>query len=62
MNRKHLGGIAVLIAGVTALSRVGGFLREAVIAAVFGASAGVDSYLVAQSIPNVLIALLSTRS
>lgn len=60
MSARRLGGIAALIAGITALSRVGGFLREAVIAGVFGASAGVDSYLVAQSIPNVIIALLST--
>lgn len=60
MTRGRIGGVAVFIAAVTALSRVGGFLREAVVAAVFGASAQVDSYLVAQSVPNVLIALLAT--
>jgi putative peptidoglycan lipid II flippase len=57
------GGVAtaaVLITVVTAGSRLTGFVREAVIAAVFGATAEVDAYLVAHQIPNVVIALLST--
>jgi putative peptidoglycan lipid II flippase len=60
MKRRRVGAAAVVIAAVTALSRIGGFLREAAVAAVFGAGAEVDSFLVAQSVPNVLIALLST--
>lgn len=45
---------------VTAISRLSGFGREAVIAAVYGASRELDAYLVATGIPNVVIALLST--
>jgi putative peptidoglycan lipid II flippase len=48
------------VTGVTLLSRVAGFGREAVVAAVFGAGEAVDSYLVAQSVPNVVIALMAT--
>ncbi len=53
-------GAAVLVTVATVVSKLLGFARETAIAAVFGASAEVDAYLVAQSVPNVLIALLST--
>lgn len=55
-----IAGAAALVAVVTAISRIAGFGREAVIAAVFGASADLDAYLVATGVPNVVIALLST--
>ena len=50
----------MLVTVVTAASRLSGFLREAVIAGVFGASVEVDAYLIAHQVPNVLIALVST--
>ncbi len=55
-----VAGAALLVTVVTAVSRVSGFAREAVMAAVFGASPGLDAYLVAHQVPNVVIALLST--
>lgn len=55
-----VAGAAALVAAVTAVSRLSGFGREAVTAAVYGASAEFDAYLVASGIPNVVIALLST--
>ncbi len=51
---------ALLVTVVTAVSRLTGFVREAVIAGVFGVTADVDAYLVAHQVPNVLITLLST--
>lgn len=40
--------------GITLVSRVAGLLRDVVIAAGFGMGFGVDAYLVAQRIPNLL--------
>lgn len=57
-----MAGAALLVTVVLALSRVTGFLREAVTAAVFGATAELDAYLVATQVPNVVIALLSTAT
>lgn len=53
---------AVLVSVVTAASRVTGFVRDAVTAAVFGAGADLDAYLVAGQVPNVLIAFLGTAT
>lgn len=58
--RSGVATAAVLVTVVTLIGRITGFVREAVIAGVFGASADVDAYLVAHQIPNVLIALIST--
>ena len=48
-----------LLVTLTALSQVLGFVRDAVIVAVFGAGAAVDAYLVAQSVMNVVLALVA---
>ena len=45
---------AVLLAGISVLSVVLGFAREAVIAFYFGASAQLDAFLVALSLPRLL--------
>jgi putative peptidoglycan lipid II flippase len=55
-------GAAVLIAAFTALSRLLGFVREAVFAAIFGASGDLDAYYVALGGPNLIIALASTAA
>lgn len=57
-----LATAAVLVSVVTAASRVTGFARDAVTAAVFGAGADLDAYLVAGQVPNVLIAFLGTAT
>lgn len=44
---------------LTAISQVLGFVRDAVIAAVFGAGAEVDAYLVAQGVMNLVLALIA---
>lgn len=58
--RRGLAASAMAVTAITLVSRITGFLRETVIAAVFGAGDDVDRYLVAQSIPNVVIALIAT--
>lgn len=50
---------AVLLAALTALSQVLGFVRDAVIAAVYGAGAALDAYLVAQGLMNLVLALVA---
>ena len=50
----------LLIALLTAGSRVLGFLREAIFASVFGASPELDAFLVAQGVPNLILGLVST--
>ena len=44
---------------LTGISQVLGFVRDAVIAAVFGTSASVDAYLVAQGLMNLVLALIA---
>lgn len=48
--------IAIFMAVLTLVSKLLGFLREMVIAGFFGAGFIVDSYVMAQSIPNILFA------
>ncbi|WP_259500540.1 murein biosynthesis integral membrane protein MurJ [Desulfofundulus thermocisternus] len=50
----------MLVMGATILSKIMGFGREAVLAAVFGASAATDAYLVAMIIPVLLFGLVGT--
>ncbi|MGY2065857.1 murein biosynthesis integral membrane protein MurJ [Blastococcus sp. SYSU DS0619] len=51
---------ATLLVSLTAVSQVLGFVRDAVIAAVFGAGAVLDAYLVAQGVMNLVLALVAT--
>ena len=55
-----VGRAALLIAALTAASRALGFVREAVYAAVFGASAELDAFLVAQGLPNIAVTLIAS--
>jgi hypothetical protein len=50
---------ATLIGVLSAVSLLLGFLRDVVIAAVFGASAELDAYLVAQGLMNVVLGLVA---
>ncbi len=50
---------AALITGLTAASSILGFLRDVVIAGVFGAGAELDTYLVAQGLMNLVLALVA---
>ncbi len=56
------GGItraAALLAVLAAASAVFGFVRDVVIASVFGASGELDAYLVAQGLMNVVLGLVA---
>lgn len=55
-----VGRAALLIAVLTAASRVLGFVREAVYAAIFGAGPELDAFLVAQGVPNLVITLIAS--
>ncbi len=55
-----LARAAALIFAFTAVSRVLGFLREAVFAATFGASGELDAFFVAQGPQNIVVTLVST--
>lgn len=51
---KHLLKSVATVGGMTMISRVLGFVRDMVIARLFGASAGADAFFVAFRIPNFL--------
>jgi putative peptidoglycan lipid II flippase len=57
--RSGIAQAAALVTGLTALSAILGFLRDIVIAAVFGAGAELDAYLVAQGLMNLVLALIA---
>lgn len=50
---------AVLITGLTAISTLLGFLRDVVMAAVFGAGADLDAYFVALGLMNIVLGLIA---
>lgn len=50
---------AVVVTGLTALSTIFGFVRDVVIAAVYGAGPSLDAYLVAQGLMNVVLGLVA---
>lgn len=53
-KEKSLFTSTFLVSTMTATSRVSGFLRDLVLAHIFGAAAGMDAFLVAFRIPNFL--------
>jgi putative peptidoglycan lipid II flippase len=57
--RSGIAQAAALVTGLTAFSAVLGFLRDVVIAGVFGAGAQLDAYLVAQGLMNLVLALIA---
>ena len=59
MKRSSLTKAAGIVAFLTIVSKVLGFIREASLAAVFGATYATDAYLVAQTIPYLLFATIS---
>ncbi|MEQ4204174.1 murein biosynthesis integral membrane protein MurJ [Actinopolymorpha sp. B9G3] len=58
-TRRTVVRSSVLLAGLTAVSQVLGFGRDAVMAAVFGASSSVDAFLVAQGLMSVVLGLIT---
>jgi len=58
MSAKTVARAAAIIAFFTLLSKILGFVREMVMAYVFGAGAATDAYLVAATIPNIIFAML----
>jgi putative peptidoglycan lipid II flippase len=59
MNKARLARAAGIVASLTIVSKLLGFLRETSLAAVFGATADVDAFLVAQTIPSFLFSIVS---
>ncbi|MGH3487832.1 MAG: murein biosynthesis integral membrane protein MurJ [Actinopolymorphaceae bacterium] len=59
VTRRTVVRSSVLLAGLTAVSQLLGFGRDAVMAAVFGASASVDAFLVAQGLMSVVLGLIT---
>jgi putative peptidoglycan lipid II flippase len=62
MRRMSRGGLArstALVAGLTLGSQLLGFLRDVVLAAVFGVGSALDAYLVAQGLMNLVLALMA---
>ncbi|GAB3248708.1 murein biosynthesis integral membrane protein MurJ [Arthrobacter pigmenti] len=49
---------AILVTGLTAISTLLGFVRDIVIAAVYGAGTALDAYWVAQGLMNILLGLV----
>ncbi|MGY2079849.1 murein biosynthesis integral membrane protein MurJ [Modestobacter sp. SYSU DS0657] len=56
---RGIARAATLLVSLTAVSQVLGFVRDAVIAAVFGAGAALDAYLVSQGVMNLVLALVA---
>lgn len=46
---------ASVVAALTIFSKILGFMRETSLAAVFGATSDTDAYLLAQTIPYLLV-------
>ncbi len=61
-ERSRIVHAAGVVGGATFLSRVFGFVRDMVIAAVFGAGMRTDAFFVAFRIPNLLRSLLAEGS
>lgn len=57
--RPGITRAAALLTVLTALSQLLGFVRDAVITAVYGAGAALDAYLVAQGLMNLVLALVA---
>ncbi|HEY6667032.1 MAG TPA: lipid II flippase MurJ, partial [Propionibacteriaceae bacterium] len=57
--RSGIAQAAALVTGLTAASAVLGFLRDVVIAGVFGAGGELDAFLVAQGLMNLVLALIA---
>lgn len=56
---KVIARATLVIAAINLISRLLGFIREMVIARQFGATGAVDAYLVAYTIPSVLMSVLA---
>ncbi|MGI6567398.1 MAG: murein biosynthesis integral membrane protein MurJ [Firmicutes bacterium] len=59
MKQSSLTRAASIVAFLTAISKILGFIRETSLAAVFGATYATDAYLVARTIPYLLSAIIS---
>ncbi|MGK5112317.1 murein biosynthesis integral membrane protein MurJ [Geodermatophilus sp. CPCC 205506] len=59
MSRGGLARSTALVAGLTLGSQLLGFLRDVVLAAVFGVGSEIDAYLVAQGLMNLVLALMA---
>ena len=58
-NKKMLLYTAFSLSLVSVFSRLLGFLREMVIAWRFGAGAGVDAYVAAMAVPQILVGIIT---
>ncbi|NWF54852.1 MAG: murein biosynthesis integral membrane protein MurJ [Syntrophaceae bacterium] len=61
-TQKRITGAATVVGGATLLSRVFGFLRDMIVAQLFGAGTATDAFFVAFRIPNLLRRLVGEGS
>lgn len=58
-RRWSVANAAILVTGLTLISTLLGFIRDVVIAAVFGAGPELDAYLAAQGLMNIIVAFVA---
>src|SRR5205823_13762611 len=54
LDRMNLLGAAASVSGMTLMSRITGFIRDTLLAVLFGAGVSMDAFVVAFRIPNLL--------
>lgn len=59
MPKKNLFSTAVWIAGLSAISKLLGLIRESTLAGAFGATGVTDAYKIAFSLPNIFFAVIA---
>jgi len=60
LKQKSILASAALVAIATVLVRLFGFLRELVLAATYGAGTVSDAFVVAFTVPDIMLALVAT--
>lgn len=59
MKSQSILGASVTLMGLTTVARLSGYLRDSLIAFRFGASEVTDAFLLAYSVPNLLVGVIS---
>lgn len=59
MSRRQIAISAAIVSAITVISRVLGYIRDAVFVALFGVSGWTDAYIIAFRIPNMLRDLMA---
>src|SRR5690554_2420170 len=57
-NNRRIGNTIIVLMFITFISKIAGFFREMVMAAYYGAGVETDAFFVAQTLPNILFAII----